>query len=296
MGIEFFNNKDKERKHEERMYEIALQAKNDAISESSKISKGDLARFELKHDEEYKNILNEVCKMYNHMQKQEQSMMIMRNDYLDLLKQLEELKEEKEKNNNEGKLTFSDVVSQLSIPGLTTTYLKYYFSEIGVMEKRINPRGNCFYALTNMDKDNKLSNYIHVKTKTKMLFDEEIVSVLKEQEKDIALTMKKCKAVQKQYEKSKSNLENTNAEQYRQEIVRICGTESSKPWKRIYKEFSKKFPTFKDDFDEYAKEHPMNGKFKTSKVYYVVTKMHQGAYLLKIACELFVKPTGELLD
>lgn len=100
------------------------------------------------------------------------------------------------------------------------------------------------------------------------------------------------KKKEKEYKIARKNVSVKRVEDYKEEVKRICGMNSSAKWTPMYKEFSKTFPNFYKDWEKADKkfkennlEHP---DWNYPKVDFIVNDMQQGNVLLKIACQLYV--------
>ena len=138
----------------------------------------------------------------------------------------------------------------------------------------------------------KLKDCIIIKD-DEIVFTEKFIDYIKKKKKELIDSINKYDNKKKEYEISKNNLGNIAVKNYQMEIGRICGTQdgyNSDKWKQIYDIFRETYSNFEQDYKRYNENEMMNenAKYAMSKVKYVVTVMHEGDFLLKIACDLFV--------
>lgn len=245
----------------------------------------DLSNYNLKHKEE-NNEINKAIK-----------------NLLERISILEEQKKDEitvnNLNNSELKppevndiLDIRSLCRELNIPGFAPTNLKYYLYEHGIFDMKINEFRNSYFIKSTFYEsvDKELLNYIHISKKKSHLVKTSlhILRVIKIRSGSLLSDMKK----RKEYKIARKNVSVKRVEDYKEEVKRICGMNSSAKWTPMYKEFSKTFPNFYKDWEKADKkfkennlEHP---DWNYPKVDFIVNDMQQGNVLLKIACQLYV--------
>lgn len=246
----------------------------------------DLSNYNLKHKEE-NNEINKAIK-----------------NLLERISILEEQKKDEitvnNLNNSELKppevndiLDIRSLCRELNIPGFAPTNLKYYLYEHGIFDMKINEFRNSYFIKSTFYEsvDKELLNYIHISKKKSHLVKTSlhILRVIKIRSGSLLSDMKKK---EKEYKIARKNVSVKRVEDYKEEVKRICGMNSSAKWTPMYKEFSKTFPNFYKDWEKADKkfkennlEHP---DWNYPKVDFIVNDMQQGNVLLKIACQLYV--------
>lgn len=192
-------------------------------------------------------------------------------------------------------LTYKEVCQSLKdFTYLTTTTLKYYLYECGIMELKINPIHNTFRISENFNKsESELKKYIHT-TDGAITFDKTVLDYFTNNPKGLQESIDRYIRRQKQFNESKEHLSEIEIKNFQAEICAICGTKESydkEKWTLIYNMYEKDHPNYRKKYntfaDTYMLEHP-NVKYKPSVVKYLVHECGDGNVLLKIACELFV--------
>lgn len=185
---------------------------------------------------------------------------------------------------------------ELNIPGFAPTNLKYYLYEHGIFDMKINEFRNSYFIKSTFDEsvNKELLNYIHIlkKKKKKITFSKDIITYFESNQDEIRESIIRYEKKEKEYKIARKNVSVKRVEDYKEEVKRICGMNSSAKWTPMYKEFSKTFPNFYKDWEKADKkfkennlEHP---DWNYPKVDFIVNDMQQGNVLLKIACQLYV--------
>lgn len=246
----------------------------------------DLSNYNLKHKEE-NNEINKAIK-----------------NLLERISILEEQKKDEitvnNLNNSELKppevndiLDIRSLCRELNIPGFAPTNLKYYLYEHGIFDMKINEFRNSYFIKSTFDEsvDKELLNYIHI-SKKKITFSKDIITYFESNQDKIRESIIRYEKKEKEYKIARKNVSVKRVEDYKEEVKRICGMNSSAKWTPMYKEFSKTFPNFYKDWEKADKkfkennlEHP---DWNYPKVDFIVNDMQQGNVLLKIACQLYV--------
>lgn len=270
------------KKTEERMYEIACTARDEAVDLTRKDLFGiqqEQQEYRDRNDQNIKYILDKLALL-------EQQNLAWNKEYVASLNE----KENDSYTESASELSCDELCKKLNIKGLDSAHFKFYLYEHGVMEMNINEINNSFKPIANLESCLfELKDYLHIKKWNSITFNPDVIPLLKEREQDILNSILKYDSKRAQYKKSKRELGSKNTENYRSEIVKICGTDGTERWYQIYKVFAKRFPNFWKDFEKYKKENPYVGKYETSKIHYVVSVMGEGNYLLKIACDLYAE-------
>lgn len=169
------------------------------------------------------------------------------------------------------------------------TKLKYYLYEIGVYDLKINTDRNSF--ITNQEKlFSNAPDFIVGKYKIvddKLILHKELEEYFKNHKIDMDASYNNYLRKTNTYKKSKKELESKVVVDYQNKINEICGNDrnggyNKTRWANVYNEFRKSYPNLEKNYKSYIDEFGYQ-----SKVWYVVTQLGLGNYLLRIACELY---------
>lgn len=230
---------------------------------------------------------------------------LLQSDILKLEKEREEVRKEEErigaaKSAMPNKLTYKEVCALVGMSYFNETTFKYYLFEQGLLDMKINKIRNTYRIAANYDsQNNEIKKYISIcsnKGDVKVfMFDPGIVNYLKRRKNELNKSIFLYRRKSQEFITTREKLENTEMENFRLEVNRICGTGYSydaNKWAAIYHKYEIDHPEFEKSYNAYARlyqeEHP-NVKYPLSKIKYLVNVCRDGDVILRIACELFVK-------
>lgn len=247
---------------------------------------------DLRYTEDIKRLFQEVNELKKQLFERENE----KNEEIDVFQTESEMVSQ-----NPSILTCVEIARCLNpeFPNLDQTAFRYYLYEKGVLNLIINREKNGYSLKDDSElSENELTFYLCKKPtksgkRVTYAFSKDILTYLKSDSENLKLSINRYLKKRKQYKKSKEKLNTLQVENYKKELQDLCGIKDkydSKKWGMVYAKYDSVNTNWRKDYEDYYSlmVKQTNGKFKPTKLTYIIQECKDGDVLLRIACELFV--------